>query len=208
MPYDPRAAGARCDECSLGGQFVVPKCVPPKGPPNARIAFVGEGPGVNELKKLEPFVGASGIKLEEILWEAGLTRPQVFITNSALCRAEVPDKEGPGRYSMEEYMKWLKKENGRRATINKQRKKQAKKDPTLQLVPEPMLMDPHTACRPRLLRELKWLDEQARAAGAPNGLSVMPLGNFALKSLRGITSIMKYRGSVFLPRPRDFAEDV
>lgn len=174
----------------------MPKCVPPRGPPNARIAVVGEAPGANEVKKLEPMVGASGIKLDEILWEAGLTRAQVFISNASLCRCEIPDREGPSRYSSEEYMKWLKKENGRRATINKQRKKQAKKDPTLQLVLEPMLVSPFDACRPRLLRELKWLDEQACAAGAPNGLAVMPLGNFALRSLRGLTSIMKYRGSV------------
>lgn len=187
--YDPRAAGAQCDKCSLGGLGTEPACVPPEGPPDARIAFVGEGPGANEVKLKRPFCGASGIKLDEILWEVGLRRREVFVTNSCLCRAEIPNVEGSARYSMEEYMKWLGKENGRR--------KKAR---------QPRLVDPHTACRPRLLRELAYLDGQARQAGAPNGVVVTPLGNFALKSLRGVTSIMKFRGSVFLPLATDFRE--
>lgn len=177
-----------------------PKCVPPAGPANARVAYVGEGPDEQEVKRGVPFIGASGIKLEEILWEAHrLTRSQVFLTNSAICRPETPGLEGKDRFKMDNYMKWVKQENGRRAKANKVHKKLG--EPL-----EPLLMDPHTACRPRLLRELAWLDAQARKAGAPNGIVVQPLGNYALKSLRAVSGIMKYRGSVMLPKPDDFKE--
>lgn len=190
MTYDPRAAGSLCDVCSMGGPNCIPKCVPSDGPPNARLALVGEAPGKNELIKLRPMVGASGIKLEEILWAVGLRRNQVWVGNAASCRLEVPDLEGDGRYSADEYMKWLKKENAKR--------KKAKG------ALGPQLVSPFEACRPRLMRELKYLDVAARAAGAPNGVVVQPLGNYALKSLRGVTGIMKFRGSVLLPRPDDF----
>lgn len=193
--YDPRACGARCDECTLGGVGIKPKCVPPEGSNVARVALVGEGPGKNEMIKLRPFIGASGIKLDEMLWHVGLKRQEVWISNAILCRCEIPNSDSPKRFSSEEYVKWLTAEN-------KARKRTAKAAKTT-YVP---LVSPFDACKPRLLRELYNLDLNARAQGAPNGVVAVPLGNFALKSLRGITSITKYRGSVFPPRPDDFAE--
>jgi uracil-DNA glycosylase len=193
--YDPRAAGARCDECTLGGVGQAPRCVPPGGSKVARIALVGEAPGKNEQIKLQPFVGASGIKLDEMLWHVGLRRSEVFISNAALCRPEIPNSTSPNRFSSEEYMKWI-------AIENKSRKRTAKAEKA----PYVPLLDPFAACRPRLLRELYNLDLNARAAGAPNGVVVVPLGNFALKTLRGLTGITKYRGSVFPPRADDFKE--
>lgn len=193
--YDARAHGALCDVCSLCGPGQQPKCVPPGGNTSARIALVGEAPGKNEMQKGAAFVGASGIKLDELLWHAGLKRADVWISNASLCRAEVPNSEAANRFSSDEYMKWVQAEN-------KRRKKQAratKTQPTL-------LVDPFTACRPRLMRELASLDANARAAGAPSGVTVLPMGNYALYSLRGVRSIMKYRGSVMLPRADDFAD--
>ena len=38
----------------------MPRLVPGKGPPNAKIVIVGEAPGVEEERLGEPFVGASG----------------------------------------------------------------------------------------------------------------------------------------------------
>ena len=56
------------------------------GNPNARVMFVGEGPGRNEDLQGEPFVGAAGQKLNGILAQAGLTRDEVYIANVIKCR--------------------------------------------------------------------------------------------------------------------------
>jgi DNA polymerase len=56
------------------------------GDPNARVMFIGEAPGRNEDLKGEPFVGAAGKLLDELLASAGLSREQVYIANILKCR--------------------------------------------------------------------------------------------------------------------------
>lgn len=51
------------------------------GSPDADIVFVGEAPGKNEDLKGEPFVGAAGKFLNEMLALIGLGRTDVYITN-------------------------------------------------------------------------------------------------------------------------------
>ena len=51
------------------------------GSPNAQIMFIGEAPGKNEDLKGEPFVGAAGKFLDEMLAGIGLKREDVYITN-------------------------------------------------------------------------------------------------------------------------------
>lgn len=53
----------------------------PSGPTNAKLMIVGEAPGVEEERRGEPFVGASGMLLNEMLHDAGLTRSAAFVTN-------------------------------------------------------------------------------------------------------------------------------
>ena len=48
--------------------------------------FIGEAPGKNEDLKGEPFVGAAGQLLNELLAEAGLARDDVYIANVLKCR--------------------------------------------------------------------------------------------------------------------------
>lgn len=55
--------------------------VPGEGDPNARVMFIGEGPGWHEDKQGKPFVGNSGQFLTELIESAGLSRDEVFITN-------------------------------------------------------------------------------------------------------------------------------
>lgn len=62
------------------------KAVPGEGPSNARIVFVGEGPGFHEDQQGRPFVGAAGNFLEELLASIGLGRQDVYITNLVKCR--------------------------------------------------------------------------------------------------------------------------
>ena len=56
------------------------------GDPHARLMFIGEAPGKNEDLTGEPFVGAAGHFLDELLAGIGLVRSQVFIANMVKCR--------------------------------------------------------------------------------------------------------------------------
>jgi len=56
------------------------------GSPTARLMFVGEGPGADEDRQGEPFVGRAGKKLDEMIAAIGLSREDVYIANIVKCR--------------------------------------------------------------------------------------------------------------------------
>ena len=56
------------------------------GARDADWMVIGEGPGANEDRQGEPFVGRAGRLLNAMLFALGLTREQVFITNTVKCR--------------------------------------------------------------------------------------------------------------------------
>lgn len=56
------------------------------GNPHASIMFVGEGPGFHEDRQGEPFVGAAGKLLNDLLQSAGLSRSDIYIANVIKCR--------------------------------------------------------------------------------------------------------------------------
>jgi uracil-DNA glycosylase family 4 len=56
------------------------------GDPNARLMFVGEGPGADEDASGLPFVGKAGQLLNNMISAMGLTREQVYIANIVKCR--------------------------------------------------------------------------------------------------------------------------
>ena len=57
------------------------------GNPRARVMFVGEGPGEEEDRKGEPFVGRAGQLLTDIIQKGmGLGRAEVYIANVVKCR--------------------------------------------------------------------------------------------------------------------------
>jgi DNA polymerase len=56
------------------------------GNPEADLLFIGEAPGRNEDLKGEPFVGAAGKLLDELLASIGLHRSEVYIANVLKCR--------------------------------------------------------------------------------------------------------------------------
>lgn len=62
--------------------------VRPSGPLTAKIMLVGEAPGFDEELKGEPFVGASGQLLNQMLAEVGILRSDCFISN--VCRIRPP----------------------------------------------------------------------------------------------------------------------
>ena len=55
------------------------KPVPGEGPPNAKVMFVGEGPGRNEDIEGRPFVGRAGDLLNERLASIRLNRESVYV---------------------------------------------------------------------------------------------------------------------------------
>jgi len=56
------------------------------GDPNARLMFVGEGPGADEDAQGLPFVGRAGQLLNNMIGAMGLKREQVYIANIVKCR--------------------------------------------------------------------------------------------------------------------------
>ncbi len=57
------------------------------GSPEADLLFIGEAPGFHEDQKGEPFVGAAGRLLDELLVSIlGLTRQDIYIANVLKCR--------------------------------------------------------------------------------------------------------------------------
>lgn len=85
IPLDElRAEVAACRRCPLCDGRT--QTVFGVGDPSARVLIVGEAPGKNEDAQGEPFVGAAGKYLNELLAIAGLTREEVFIANVLKCR--------------------------------------------------------------------------------------------------------------------------
>jgi DNA polymerase len=73
-----------CKRCSLCKQRS--SIVFGAGDSKAQLVFVGEGPGYEEDKSGEPFVGAAGKLLTKIIEAIHLTREQVYICNIIKCR--------------------------------------------------------------------------------------------------------------------------
>ena len=60
------------------------------GNPDARLMFIGEGPGEEEDLQGEPFVGRAGQLLTKMIIAMGLTREQIYIANILKCRPDMP----------------------------------------------------------------------------------------------------------------------
>ena len=86
-----------CTKCELHKSRK--NAVPGEGPIDAKIMFVGEGPGQNEDEQGRPFVGAAGKLLTELLESIGLSRSEVFITNIVKCRP--PSNRAPRKSEIE-----------------------------------------------------------------------------------------------------------
>ena len=82
---DLRAHMGDCQRCDLHkGRNTL---VFGEGNPEARLVFVGEGPGFDEDREGRPFVGKSGQLLTRIIENGmGLTRDKVYICNVVKCR--------------------------------------------------------------------------------------------------------------------------
>ena len=95
-----------CKNCELHKTRT--KAVPGKGSFVADVIFVGEAPGRNEDLNGEPFVGIAGKKLSLALEEAGISRDDVYITNTVKCRP--PNNRVPNNTEKEKCQYYLQKE--------------------------------------------------------------------------------------------------
>ena len=75
------------------------------GDPNADLMFIGEAPGFHEDKQGEPFVGAAGQLLNQLLGEIEIPREAVYINNVILCRP--PGNRDPLPDELDACKPWL-----------------------------------------------------------------------------------------------------
>ena len=76
------------------------------GPQNADIMFIGEGPGEQEDLQGEPFVGAAGKLLDEMLSIIDLGRHNCYIANIVKCRP--PRNRDPQEEEQEACISYLR----------------------------------------------------------------------------------------------------
>lgn len=78
------------------------------GSPDADIVFVGEAPGKNEDIQGEPFVGAAGKFLNEMLEMIGLQRSDIYITN--IVKYRPPNNRDPLPEEKAAFLPYLQKQ--------------------------------------------------------------------------------------------------
>ena len=78
------------------------------GPETAEVMFIGEGPGQQEDLIGEPFVGAAGQLLDEMLLIIDLGRDNCYIANIVKCRP--PGNRDPLETEQDACSGWLKRQ--------------------------------------------------------------------------------------------------
>ena len=64
------------------------------GAEDSKVLLIGEAPGRDEVREGRPFVGKAGQNLEELLSETGISRQDLFITNTVKFRPTAPGARG------------------------------------------------------------------------------------------------------------------
>src|SRR6185503_15636610 len=78
------------------------------GNPDTEVVFIGEAPGKNEDLQGEPFVGAAGKFLNEMLAGIGMERKDIYITN--IVKYRPPDNRDPTPEEIAEFIPYLHKQ--------------------------------------------------------------------------------------------------
>ena len=73
-----------CKKCKLCNQRT--NIVFGVGNKNADVMFIGEGPGADEDRLGEPFVGKAGQLMNKAFMGLGIKREEVYIANVVKCR--------------------------------------------------------------------------------------------------------------------------
>jgi DNA polymerase len=93
----------RCPLCKTRTHIVFGE-----GAADARLVFVGEGPGFEEDQCGRPFVGAAGQLLTKIIAAMKLSRETVYIANIVKCRP--PDNRNPNPGEIHQCLPFLKRQ--------------------------------------------------------------------------------------------------
>ncbi len=100
-----RDACLGCERCELAKTRT--NVVFGVGDPEARVLFIGEGPGENEDLQGEPFVGRGGQLLDRMLDAVDLSRRRnIYIANIVKCRP--PRNRDPLPEEQESCLGWLR----------------------------------------------------------------------------------------------------
>jgi DNA polymerase len=78
-----------CRRCGVGGCLLEGKLSNVFSNMNcdARVMVVGQNPGMDEVRRGEPFVGVAGRFFDEALAEAGMSRADFYVSNAVRCYA-------------------------------------------------------------------------------------------------------------------------
>lgn len=96
-----------CTKCPLAATRT--KLVFGVGNENAKVLFIGEGPGANEDLQGEPFVGRGGQLLDKFLAAIDLDRKKnIYIANMVKCRP--PQNRDPSPEEQNECIGWLREQ--------------------------------------------------------------------------------------------------
>lgn len=95
-----------CSKCKL--RDGCKQVVPGEGSANSKIMLIGEGPGAKEDELGQPFVGAAGKFLDEMLSVAKFERKDVYIANVVKCRP--PNNRDPEQDEVDACWTWLEKQ--------------------------------------------------------------------------------------------------
>jgi len=140
---DQKPTNADCDRCSLQGSCE--SWVPAESHPEDQILILGEAPGGHEIIERRPFVGPSGMELQDALDLVGINREECQINNVIACR--------PDNNNLEMHLIHASR-------ANKRRKKAGTE----------LLLTPMAACQGRLLDDIQGFKKiiclGARAAAA------------------------------------------
>ena len=101
-----RATCMACSRCALAQTRT--NVVFGVGSEKAEVLFVGEGPGEQEDRKGEPFVGRAGQLLDRMLAAVELGRSKVYIANIVKCRP--PNNRDPLPEEQEACIGWLREQ--------------------------------------------------------------------------------------------------
>lgn len=81
-----------------------------EGNPQARLMFVGEGPGADEDLSGRPFIGRAGQLLTKMIEAIGLSRDEVYIAN--VVKSRPPENRNPERDEVSACLPFLRRQIG------------------------------------------------------------------------------------------------
>lgn len=94
--------------CACKLKKLATNIVPGKGNADAKIMFIGEAPGKKEDEMGEPFIGAAGKFLSELLATIDLKREDIYITN--IVKYRPPNNRDPLPEEVADCQLWLQEQ--------------------------------------------------------------------------------------------------